>query len=199
MRLHCRPQCLLRSLAPPSDAATRPLHKPQHRRNWRLPRSVINMMWQRKWQCLRQVFLPMSITVMRQLLKLQSRQYSRLLRNGGDKRRLSLPLCPLCGPSSPREIMPTSRPSCTKPQLCQQQPCQNHRPCCIPLPALHCHIWVHSLIPTGGGIRCHIRRRQPWQLQHHFPLSKTYHFGSATAPDLIFALDVTTVLALPSL
>ena len=94
----------------------------------------------------------MSTTVMRQLVhKLQSWQYSCLLRNGGDMRQLNLPLCPLCGPSPPREIMPTSRPSRTKPQFCQRQPCQNHRPCCLPPPALHCHIWAQSSIPTGGG------------------------------------------------
>ncbi len=51
----------------------------------------------------------------------------------------------------------------------------------------------------GGGIRLRIRCRLPWWLQHHFPSSKTYHFESATAPDLVAALDVATVLALPAL
>jgi hypothetical protein len=92
----------------------------------------------------------MSATITRQLHKLQSRQYSCSLRNGGDTRQLSLPLCPLCGPLLPREIVPMSRPSRTKPQLCQQQPHQNLRPCCIPPPALHHHIWVQSSIPMGG-------------------------------------------------
>ena len=33
-------------------------------------------------------------------------------------------------------------------------------------------IWAQSSIPTGGGIRCRIRRRLPWRFQHHVPSSK---------------------------
>ena len=162
-------------------------------------RSVIAMMRQRKWRCLWQALLPMSATITRQLHKLQSLQYSCSLRNGGDMRQLSLPLCPLCGPLPPPMIMPMSRPLHTKPQLCRQQPCQNHRPCCLPPPTLHHHIWAQSSIPMGGGIHRRIRHRLPWRLQHHFPSSQTNNFGSATAPDLVIALDVATVLALSAL
>ena len=164
-----------------------------------MPWSVIAMMRQCKWQCLWQALLSMSATIMRQLHTLQSWQYSCSLRNSGNMRQLSLPLCLLCGPSPPRKIVPTLRPSRTKPQLCQQQPCQNHRPCCLPSPALNFHIWAQSSIPMGGGIGRRIRRRLPWRLQHHFTSSKTNHFGSTTVPNLVVALDVTTVLALPAL
>ena len=93
----------------------------------------------------------MCTTVTRQLHKLQSRQYACLPRTGGNMRQPSLPLCPLCGPSPPREIAPKSRPSRTKPRLCQRQPRQNHRPCCLPPPALHHYIWVQSSLPMVGG------------------------------------------------
>jgi hypothetical protein len=47
--------------------------------------------------------------------------------------------------------LPTSKPLCMTPQLCQRQPCQNPQPCCHPPPPLHHHIWVQSSIPLGGG------------------------------------------------
>ena len=88
-------------------------------------------------------------TVRRQVHKLQCRQYSCLPRTGGIMRHPSLPL--ICGPLLLREIAPTSRPSRTKLRLCQRQPRQKHRPCCLPPPPLHHHIWAQSSIPTGGG------------------------------------------------
>ncbi len=145
MRLHWRPQCLLRS---PSDAATWPLHEPQRRRNWCLPRHVVTMMWRCKWRCVRRALLPMSATVTKS---------------------------------------------------CQQQPRQNHRPCCFPPPP---YIVIFGCSPQyqwGGGIDRRIQRRLPWRLQHHFPSSMTNHFGSATASNLVVALDIATILALPAL
>ena len=52
---------------------------------------------------------------------------------------------------------------------------------------------------NGGAIGRRFQRCLPWRLQHHFPSSATNHFGSATVSDLVVALDITTVLALPAL
>ena len=57
--------------------------------------------------------------------------------------------------------------------------------------------YLGAVLNTNGGRR--IQRRLPWRLQHHFPSSMTNHFGSATASNLVVALDIATVLALPAL
>jgi hypothetical protein len=134
------------------------------------PRSVVAMTWRRKWRCLWRGLAPMCTNE----AAAQAAESAVCLLAEDRRRHEATELATM----SPMRSLTALRDHTNIEAIAYEAPAlptttSPEPPAMLSLsPRPTSFIWAQSSIPTGGGIRCRIRRRLPWRFQHHVPSSK---------------------------